>query len=406
MADIANWSTTAALNVLSSGTAGTGGINTAEGSARSDVNNTMRDFMARIKAWQTTGVFTTITTVDNTLARYDGTSGKLQASSVIVDDNGNVTIASTDAGAGGAPILTLFRDSASPAAADVLGQLAFTGRDSGGNVQDYIYIYGRLDDATAGSEDASIIYTTFINGVLTAVATAGATGWNSMNIGATTAGTLRATTITYTTSLTLLAGTAPTAEGSMQWNTATDAILVGDGAATKTFRANSWETISETAISAAASWATTGLSAWRMLRAYGWAIPVTDGVNAIVRTDANGGASYDAGASDYGLVGTKSIGGTSSGVGQTTTGFVLNNTNTIGNVAPEGIWFEITFHEFNQARRCFVEFTASWIDGSGVFCQQTIGGFRDDANARDAIQFIFSSGNIATGYITLEGVRG
>lgn len=406
MANIVDWSTTAALNVLSSGTVGTGGINTAEGSARSDVNNTFRDFMARIKAWQTTGVFTTITTVDNTLARYDGTSGKLQASSVIVDDNGNVTIASTDAGAGGAPILTLFRDSASPAAADVLGQLAFTGRDSGGNVQDYIYIYGRLDDATAGSEDASIIYTTFINGVLTAVATAGATGWNSMNIGATTAGTLRATTITYTTSLTLLAGTAPTAEGSMQWNTTTDAILVGDGAATKTFRANSWETIEETAISAAASWARTGLSAFRKLRITGWAIPATDAVSMTLRTDANGGASYDNGGSDYGLNGHTSLGGTVAGLGIATTGFFLNNSNTIGNVAPEGVWFKIILHEFNQARVCFADVKAGWINESGVVGESEYVGYRNDTNARDAIQLIFSSGNIATGSVLLEGVRG
>lgn len=55
MADIASWSTTAALNVLSSGTVGTGGVNVDEGMFPGDVNGAMRDIMARIKAQQTTG---------------------------------------------------------------------------------------------------------------------------------------------------------------------------------------------------------------------------------------------------------------------------------------------------------------------------------------------------------------
>lgn len=54
-ADIQSWSTTAGSNVLSSGTAGTGGVNTDEGMAPDLVNNAMRDMMARIASWRTGG---------------------------------------------------------------------------------------------------------------------------------------------------------------------------------------------------------------------------------------------------------------------------------------------------------------------------------------------------------------
>lgn len=48
MTGIANWSPTAALNVVTGGTSGSGGVNIDEGMARSDVNNAMRDMLARI----------------------------------------------------------------------------------------------------------------------------------------------------------------------------------------------------------------------------------------------------------------------------------------------------------------------------------------------------------------------
>jgi hypothetical protein len=49
---VGQWSTTAANNVLSSGTVGTGGVNVDEGMAPDLVNNAMRDIMAQIKTFQ------------------------------------------------------------------------------------------------------------------------------------------------------------------------------------------------------------------------------------------------------------------------------------------------------------------------------------------------------------------
>ena len=183
--------------------------------------------------------------------------------------------------------------------------LAFAGASSG-------YTFDAL--VTPSANDAAALGTTLLNFSDLFLAAGGVINWNSdVNIahstntltfsGAATGyvfdSTITATNITYSGQLTLLAGTAPTAEGAIQWNTTTNAILVGNSAATKTFRANSWETISETSISAAASWAATGLSAFRKLRITGFAIPASDATSLFLRTDSNNGASYDAGASDY-----------------------------------------------------------------------------------------------------------
>lgn len=78
---------------------------------------------------------------------------------------GALRVTSTDTGATVGPVLPLMRDSASPAANDLIGQIALRGRDSAANVEDYITITGRIDDPTSGSEDASLIFSVVNAGV-------------------------------------------------------------------------------------------------------------------------------------------------------------------------------------------------------------------------------------------------
>lgn len=80
---------------------------------------------------------------------------------------GTATLTSTDAGATAGPILTLYRNSASPATSDVIGQLLFSGKDSAANVQTYATITGLITDATSTSEDASIYFATAFGGSVT-----------------------------------------------------------------------------------------------------------------------------------------------------------------------------------------------------------------------------------------------
>jgi len=72
------------------------------------------------------------------------------------DINGNVTIVSTDTGSSAAPELTLYRNSASPAPGDYLGQIMFKGENSNGGQENYAKITGKITDETLGTEDGLI----------------------------------------------------------------------------------------------------------------------------------------------------------------------------------------------------------------------------------------------------------
>lgn len=74
------------------------------------------------------------------------------------------TIQSSDAGAAVAPTLILDRSSASPAAGDALGRLAFMGRDSGGEQKIYGSIHASITDPTNDLEDGALNFNTDIEG--------------------------------------------------------------------------------------------------------------------------------------------------------------------------------------------------------------------------------------------------
>jgi len=86
----------------------------------------------------------------------------------------NGTLTSTDPGAAQGPVLELFRNSASPASGDALGEIEFTGKDSGAGIDTYARIIAAISDPTAGSEDGQLYLRTAIAGTLTTVLLLGA----------------------------------------------------------------------------------------------------------------------------------------------------------------------------------------------------------------------------------------
>lgn len=118
-----------------------------------------------------------------------GWTSALQTSNTF---NGNVTVQSDDAGASVAPILSLNRNSASPAANDTIGRLSLDGKDDAGNDETYAEITGAIVDPTSTSEDGQLQFQTVIAGTLAnrlflgaglsaAGATGGDKGANSVN---------------------------------------------------------------------------------------------------------------------------------------------------------------------------------------------------------------------------------
>jgi len=69
---------------------------------------------------------------------------------------GNMTISSSDGGSAAAPELDLYRISASPADADYLGQIKFSGESDDDSKEVYAKITGKIGDASSGTEDGII----------------------------------------------------------------------------------------------------------------------------------------------------------------------------------------------------------------------------------------------------------
>lgn len=84
---------------------------------------------------------------------------------------------STNAGSAVGPGLDLYRNSASPANSDLLGFVAFTGKNSAGSKVTYTYLSNYISDTTNGSEDAVMTIQTVVAGSVAARLNIGAGAW-------------------------------------------------------------------------------------------------------------------------------------------------------------------------------------------------------------------------------------
>ena len=96
--------------------------------------------------------FTNTGVVVSGIVTANSFSGTLTSNGDITG-TGDLTLTSTDAGSSAAPIINLFRNSASPADADYLGQIKFQGESDTGVQRNYAKITGKILDASNGTED-------------------------------------------------------------------------------------------------------------------------------------------------------------------------------------------------------------------------------------------------------------
>lgn len=201
-----------------------------------------------------------------------------------------------------------------------------------------------------------------------------------------------------------IAGVAGTTKLTLAGNARVyvDAIASENGALVKT-----WETIQSKTFSADADWSIADLSAYMVLRVSGLFVPATDAVALHLLTSTNNGVSFDVGASDYGWqndYGTGAAGATSA-LDAADSEIELTQANA-GNGAQEGVTLDLTIFDFNQAANCRAIGRVGTVLDTGSFAVGTVMGQRLSTTARDAFRIICSSGNIATGYALLEGIRG
>jgi hypothetical protein len=135
-------------------------------------------------------------------------------------------------------------------------------------------------------------------------------------------------------------------------------------------------------------------------------VPVTDNDGLSLRTSTNGGASYDAGATDYfyGANGHGSAGTVSNNNAHTTQ--IQLHVSTLDNLASShGLNGVIEFFDMPAAKTAMICYRMVSYNNASTELHATYGaGTRTTGADVDAIRLLCSSGNIASGRWTLKGM--
>jgi hypothetical protein len=134
-------------------------------------------------------------------------------------------------------------------------------------------------------------------------------------------------------------------------------------------------------------------------------VPATNGQSLFMRCSINGGSSYDS-ANNYAWTGFFVVPSANANQGSSSTSAL-----TLGQaIANTAAWFGTNghFRFFNPANNGFKHYTGQTSSNStgnaNVISWQSFSGYYNNASAVNAIQFLFSSGNIASGIIRVYGV--
>jgi hypothetical protein len=164
-----------------------------------------------------------------------------------------------------------------------------------------------------------------------------------------------------------------------------------------------WEHVSTTEITSSVAYVDfTGLGDFKEIKVSFIFHSASDGANLYLRT-SNDGVTFDT-SSNYNITTFRSYhGGHTHDTGAGAN--LLKIIDNVGSASDEYCFGEIRMCEFNQAVRSVMFGQGVSVD-SGADCRanQTT-GFDAAASARSAIRFYFSSGNISSGEVIIEGIR-
>jgi len=114
----------------------------------------------------TIGLPDDVTIAGNLTVNGTQTTLNTSVTSTTTATENNFVIESTDDGATASPDLKLWRNSATPADNDTIGNVIFTGNDSGGTSTDYGHILTQITDVTNATEDSRMTFKTMAAGTL------------------------------------------------------------------------------------------------------------------------------------------------------------------------------------------------------------------------------------------------
>lgn len=127
-------------------------------------------------------------------------------------------------------------------------------------------------------------------------------------------------------------------------------------------------------------------------------IPSALAANLYLRTSTDGGSTFDSGGTDYT---TTTDGAAAASAAQ----FQITGTQAGGDVNEDGISGTVEVFGPHLAKRTHVHSVVSYQDGAGALQDTEVRGFRASAADVDAIRFLFNTGNLASGTITLWGMK-
>ena len=181
----------------------------------------------------------------------------------------------------------------------------------------------------------------------------------------------------------------------------------GSGQLSFTNNNNTWALLSSQSASASASinfsgLLTTAYSYYKIIITH--VVPATDGAIFYCRTDSNGGASYDSGASDYiYAVNFISTAPAASQLGSGGASQIIF-TGTVGSTPNEHLTFEVSILDPTSATLyATINWHGMFYSDAGIW-YRVVGTGQRASNSVDSIQFLFSSGNIASGDFKLYGL--
>jgi len=138
-------------------------------------------------------------------------------------------------------------------------------------------------------------------------------------------------------------------------------------------------------------------------------LPATDGVDLYMRTSTDGGSTFDAGANAYVYMqadGRTETGTVVGATGNSATFIALNDTGIgIGNVANEGWSGEVKIINPVGTGHLRALWRGIYQSAASVYAGPLGMAARDAAGDVDAVRFLMSSGNIASGTIRMYGIK-